>query len=77
VRTYTEALEEVLCLAVNIELPTLRILCEVESGNFRNVLILSLSLLFLQLEGDTTDRSTLNTLHQMGSVAGNLDHVRM
>jgi hypothetical protein len=31
-----------------------------------NVLVLSLSLLLLQSERDTTDGSLLNTLHQMG-----------
>jgi hypothetical protein len=70
-RTYTKALEEILCLGVDLELSGLA-LAEVKSRHFGDVLILSLSLLFLELEGDTTDGTTLNTLHQMGGVAGNL-----
>jgi hypothetical protein len=48
------------------------ILREVEGRNFGDVLILSLTLLFLKLEGDTTDRTPLDTLHQMCGVTGNL-----
>jgi hypothetical protein len=70
--TYAEVLEKILSLVVNVQLSTLGVLSEVESRDLRHVLILALSLLFLQLEGDTTDRSTLNSLHQMGGVAGNL-----
>lgn len=38
-------------------------LAEVESGDLRNVLILTLTLLLLELEGDTTNRAALDTLH--------------
>lgn len=68
--TYAKVLEKVLGLVVNVELATLGVLGKVESGNLRNVLILAFSLLLLKLEGDTTDGSTLDTLHQVGSVAG-------
>jgi len=67
-----KALEEILCFGINIKLSTLGVLGEVESRNFGDVLILSLSLFFLELEGDTTDRTTLNALHQMCSITGNL-----
>lgn len=73
--TYTEMLEEILCLDVNVELAGLGVLGEVESRNLRDVLILALTLLLLQLEGDTADGATLNTLHQVGCVAGNLQWV--
>ena len=69
-RTYTKALEEILCLGIDLE--SVLVLGEVEGRDFGDVLILSLTLLFLKLEGDTTDGTTLNTLHQMCSVAGNL-----
>jgi len=64
-------LEEVLGLGVDIELATLR-LGEVESRDLGDVLIFALALLFLELERDTADGSTLDTLHQVGGVAGNL-----
>jgi hypothetical protein len=70
VKTYTKALEEILCFVVHLQ--SILVLSEVEGRNFGNVLILSLTLLFLELEGDTTDRTTLNTLHQMRCVTGNL-----
>lgn len=62
-------LEQVLGLVVDIQLASLG---EVKSRDLRNELILALTLLLLKLEGDTTDGSTLNTLHQMGGVTGNL-----
>ena len=68
--TYTKALEEILCLGINLQ-PIL-VLSEVEGGNFGDVLILSLTLFFLELEGDTTDGTSLNTLHQMCGVTSNL-----
>jgi hypothetical protein len=68
--TYTKALEEILCLGIYLQ--SILVLSEVEGRNFGDVLILSLTLLFLKLEGDTTDRTTLNTLHQMCCVTGNL-----
>lgn len=71
-KTYAQALEEILGLLVDVELAAVGVLGEVESRNLRNVLILALTLLLLQLEGDTADRTTLDTLHQVGGVAGNL-----
>jgi hypothetical protein len=69
VKTYAKVLEEVLGLVVDIQLASLG---EVKSRDLRNELILALTLLLLKLEGDTADGSTLNTLHQVGGVAGNL-----
>lgn len=60
---YTKALEQVFCLGVDLKLSTVLVLGEVESGDLRDVLILSLTLLFLKLEGDTADGTTLNALH--------------
>ena len=60
---YAEALEEILGLLVDIQRARLAVLGEIESGDLRDVLILALTLLFLELEGDTADRSSLNTLH--------------
>ena len=65
-------LEQVLGLGINIKLAALRVLGEVESRDLGNVLILALTFLLLELEGDTADGSTLDTLHEMGGVAGNL-----
>lgn len=64
-------LEEVLGLGVDLELARL-VLGVVEGRDLGDVLVLSLTLLFLELEGDATDGTTLNTLHQVGGVAGNL-----
>jgi hypothetical protein len=65
-------LKEVLGLGVDVELARLGVLGEVQSGDLRNVLILALTLLLLKLEGDTADRSTLDTLHKMSGVTSNL-----
>lgn len=70
--TYAKVLEEVLGLGIDLELAGLGVLGEVESRDLRNVLILALTLLLLKLEGDTTDGSSLNSLHQMGGVTSNL-----
>lgn len=70
--TYAQALEQVLGLLVDVESTRLAVLGEVEGGDLGDVLILALTLLFLELEGDTTDGTTLDTLHQMGGVSGNL-----
>jgi hypothetical protein len=70
--TYAEALEEVLGLLVDVESARLAVLGEVEGGDLGDVLILALTLLFLELEGDTADGTTLDTLHQMCGVSGNL-----
>jgi hypothetical protein len=64
-------LQEILGLGIDIELAALG---EVEGRYLGHVLILPLTLLFLKLEGDTTDGSSLNTLHQMGSVTGDLTY---
>jgi len=71
-KTYAEVLEEVLGLGVDIELASLGVLGEVESGDLGDVLILALTLLLLELEGDAADGATLNALHQVGGVASNL-----
>ena len=68
---YSEALEEILCLNIDIELSAL-VLGNIEGRDFGDVLILAFSLFFLELEGDTTDGATLNTLHEMGGVPSNL-----
>lgn len=68
-KTYAKVLEQVLGLVVDVQLASLG---EVESGNLGDELVLALTLLLLKLEGDTTDGSTLNTLHQVGGVTGNL-----
>jgi hypothetical protein len=71
-KTYAEGLEEVLGLLVDVESTRLAVLGEVESGDLRDVLVLALTLLFLELEGDTANGTTLDTLHQVGGVSGNL-----
>lgn len=73
ISTYAHALQQVLGLLVHIEHAALGVLGEVESRHLWDVLVLPLTLLLLQLEGDTTDRATLDTLHQVGGVAGNLE----
>ena len=70
-RTYTQALEEILCIGIDLQDSALRVLV-VEGRDFGDVLILALSLLFLELERDTADRTTLDTLHQMGGETSNL-----
>jgi len=74
--TYAEGLEEILGLGVNLKLTALT-LGEVQSRDLWDVLILALTLLLLKLEGDTTDWTTLNTLHQMGGVTSNLQHHKL
>lgn len=71
-QTYAKVFEQVLGLGVDIQLARLGVLGEVEGGDLGDVLILTLTLLLLKLEGDTTDGTLLNTLHQVGGVAGNL-----
>lgn len=70
--TYAQVLEQVLGLGVDVQLARLGVLGEVEGGDLGDVLILALTLLLLELEGDTADGTLLNTLHQVGGVAGNL-----
>jgi hypothetical protein len=62
-KTYAHALEEILGLLVDIQRARLAVLGEVEGRDLGYVLILALTLLFLELEGDTADGSSLNTLH--------------
>ena len=69
--TYTEVLEEILSVLVDLEGAGVAG-SVVESGDLRDVLILALTLLFLELEGDTADGTTLDTLHQVGGVSGDL-----
>lgn len=69
--TYAHALKEVLGLVVDIKLAGLG-LGDVESGDLRDVLVLALTLLLLELEGDTADRATLDTLHEVGGVTSDL-----
>ena len=44
----------------------------VERGDLRDVVVLALTLLLLQLERDTTDGPALDALHQMGGEARDL-----
>lgn len=69
--TYSEGLEEILGVLVDLELAGLG-LGDVESGDLWNVLILALTLLLLKLEGDTADWATLDALHQVGGVTSDL-----
>jgi hypothetical protein len=41
----------------------------VKSRDLGNIVVLTLTLLFLQLEGNATDRTLLDTLHQVGGEA--------
>lgn len=66
-----EGLEEVLGVGVDIELAGLG-LGDIESGDLGDVLVLALTLLLLELEGDTADGATLDTLHQVGGVTSDL-----
>ena len=45
---------------------------DVESGDLGDVVVLALALLLLELEGNTTDGATLDTLHQVGGEARDL-----
>jgi hypothetical protein len=72
VRTHAHALQQVLGLLVDIEHAALRVLSEVQGRDLRDVLILPLTLLLLQLEGDAADGAALDALHQVRGVAGNL-----
>jgi hypothetical protein len=72
VKTYSEVLQEILGLGIDVQLSALGVDGEVQRRDLGDVLILPLSLLFLELERDTTDGSSLDTLHQMRGVSGNL-----
>lgn len=58
-------------LGVNLQLAVSGVR-QVQSRNLGDVLVLSLSLLLLQLERDASDGTLLNSLHQVGGVTGNL-----
>lgn len=66
-----KGLEQVLGVGVDIELAGLG-LGDIESGDLGDVLVLALTLLLLELEGDTADGATLDTLHQVGGVTSDL-----
>jgi hypothetical protein len=70
--TYAHALKEVLGLLVNVQSAILAVLGEVQGRDLGDVLILALTLLFLELEGDTANGTTLDALHQVGGVTSNL-----
>ena len=42
----------------------------IKSGDFRDVVVFAFTLLLLELEGNTADGASLDTLHQMGGSAG-------
>jgi hypothetical protein len=66
----SEGLEEVGSIVVNLELVVgVR---KVKSRDLGDVLVLSLSLLLLKLEGDTSDGTLLDSLHEVGGVASDL-----
>lgn len=71
-RIEAHALQEVLGVRVDVQLAALGVLGEVQSRDFGDVLILALTLFFLELEGDASDGSTLDTLHQVRGVACDL-----
>lgn len=65
-----ERLKKVGSVLVNVE--SAISVGKVEGRNVRNVLVTSLSLLLLELEGNTTDRALLNALHQVCGETSNL-----
>jgi hypothetical protein len=68
----THALEQILRIVIHIQLSRLGVLREVEGRDLRHVLILALTFLFLELEGDAADGAALDALHQVGGVACDL-----
>jgi hypothetical protein len=66
----TKVLEELSSVLIDIQ-STVSV-GKVKSRDLRNVLITSLTLLLLELEGDTTDGTLLDTLHQVSGVTSNL-----
>jgi hypothetical protein len=73
--TYAEVLDEIAGLEVDVQTALVGELGEVESRDLGDVLILALTLLLLKLEGDTADRTTLDTAHQVGGVTGDLSKI--
>jgi hypothetical protein len=67
------ALEQILGVAVDVQLAGFSVLSEVQCGYFRHVLIFAFTLFFLQFEGDASDGAALDTFHEMGRVAGDLE----
>ena len=61
-----QGLEQILGLKINLDGRG------IQSRDLRDVVILALSLLLLKLEGDATNGTALNTLHQMSGEASNL-----
>ena len=58
------------CLGVGVDIQARN--AGVEGRDLGDVVVLPLTLLLLELEGDTTDGTLLNTLHQVSGEAGNL-----
>lgn len=71
-RVEAHALEQVLGLLVDVEHAALAVLGEVEGRDLGHVLVLPLTLFFLELEGDAADGATLDALHQVGGETGDL-----
>lgn len=69
--TYSEAFQKILCLTIHVELATVG-LSEVKGRYIRHILILPFSLFFLKFERNTSDWATLDALHEMCSISGNL-----
>ena len=67
-------LEQGLGVGVDVELAGLG-LGDIQSRDLGDVLVLALTLLLLELEGDTADGATLDTLHQVGGVTSDLNNV--
>jgi hypothetical protein len=67
---HAEGLEEVLGLVVDLERGVGR---DGEGRDLGDVLVLALTLLLLQTEGDASDRALLDTLHQVGGDCGGVD----
>jgi hypothetical protein len=66
-------LQHILRIRIHVKGAIFGVLGKVEGRNFRHILIFAFTLFFLQLEGDASDRSPLDPLHQMGGVARDLD----
>lgn len=59
-------------LGLLVDLEGTVVLGQVQGGNLWNVLVLSLSLLLLELERDTSHWTLLNSLHKVGGVTSDL-----
>lgn len=58
---YAQPLEQIPSLLIDLQFSIFSGMGQIQGGDFRNVLILALALLFLKLEGDTTHGTTLDT----------------